>query len=85
MNYLLLAILIPLGAYDIILAAKRKTTISQAYQKLFPPVVDWIIFGVGIWLMWWAKAKYPELDYRLMITIAAFWGHVISSNRERHE
>jgi hypothetical protein len=31
MNYILLAIVIPIGVYDIILAIKDKTTISQAY------------------------------------------------------
>jgi hypothetical protein len=44
MNYILLAIVIPIGVYDIILAIKDKTTISQAYQKLLPTWADIIVF-----------------------------------------
>ena len=86
MNYVLLILGIGLLIYDGILAAKDKTTISQACQKLFPRGIDWGI-GIGGWFaLILAKAYwYPELDFALSVIWAGFWGHIWIANKERYK
>jgi len=85
MNYIILAILLIIGGYDLYLAIRDRTTLSQAYQKLFPTWIDIIFFTAGlIGLCYW-KDKMPELDFRLMVVMAGFWGHITFPNKERYK
>ena len=81
MNYVVIALLVVVGIYDIYLAVKKHPTISQQYQALFPTWMDMIICGL---VMYTLIAHHPWLDWRLKVLIAGIIGHVVWSNSERY-
>jgi len=83
MNYIVLIGVVGLGVWTAVLAIKKKPTLSQRYQKLFPTWLDIIIFSIGLAGICFWKYMMPELNTALAIVMAGFWGHVTFPNKER--
>lgn len=84
MNYIIVTILLIIGAIDVLLVFTRQRTISQAIQKLFPTWVDMIIFVVGLVGLCVLHYYRLELDFTLSVIMAGFWGHIWFPNQERY-
>ncbi len=82
MNYILIILLIAMGLYDLYLVRKKRSTLSQQYQKLFPTWVDLIILGICLYFL---LTGFAWVDPRIKIVVAMVLGHVCWSNRERYE
>ncbi len=83
-NYILLYTGIAGLTATIILSVAGKLTISQRAQKIVPRWIDWCIgIGGGV-VLCGLKERFPELDPRLMVFWALFWGHIWIANRERY-
>lgn len=82
MNWILLALLIVTGLYDIYLVVKRHPTLSQQYQKLFPAWVDMVSFVQMLCLLLFC---FSWMDWRIKIIIAAFGGHILFPSKETYK
>lgn len=69
------------GIYDIILVMRKKKTLSQQYQALFPRWLDYVILISSATLTW--KLFGPEV-FAIAITYIVI-GHVVWANRERYK
>ncbi len=81
MNYLILAILILIGGYDVYLSIKKHPTLSQQYQKLLPTWQDVIVLAfllAGLCFM-------PEIHPALRIWMGGILGHIVWPNKERYQ
>lgn len=85
MNYIILILLILVGIYDLNLVFTKKQTISQRYQKLFPPAEDCFIFGVGVFLICLLHGLAPRIDFTLWVVIAALLGHICLPAKETYK
>ena len=74
LNWILLAVLIAIGAIDLYLVSKKKKTISQRYHKLFPQRIDNIILIVSVVTVGWFVPN-ARLVYYILGVIAGhlFW------------
>jgi len=82
MNYVIMALLIVVGVYDIYLVIKIHPTLSQQYQRLFPGWADMIIFNVALYFL---ITGFPWIDWRLKVVMSGIIGHIVWANRERYE
>ncbi|KKM61556.1 hypothetical protein LCGC14_1530480 [marine sediment metagenome] len=85
MNYVILTILLAAGIFDIFLSVTARTTISQAYQKLFRTWIDIGIFAAGLAGLCVWHYYQPELDFTLAVVMAGVWGHIVFPNKERYK
>lgn len=81
MNYVILAMLIGIGIYDIYLSLKDHPTLSQQYQKLLPTWVDVIILACILTGLSYLEQIHPALR----IWIAGICGHICWPNKERYK
>ena len=80
-NSLLLYGGICLLIYDGYLELTGRTTISRWYQRLFPRLIDWILFAGGMILL----MSLPSWVIREVLLVwAGFWGHITIANKERY-
>jgi hypothetical protein len=84
MNYIVLTILLIIGAIDAFLALTHQRTMSQALQMLFPTAIDIGIFVAGLVVICLWKWIQPELDFSIAVVISGFWGHIWFPNQERY-
>lgn len=82
MNYVLIAIGIAILVFDGWLELSGRDTISRAYQRLLKTKWDWVVFGAGMVFVCWFMPDW--IDKRVLAVYAAFFGHVVISNRERY-
>lgn len=82
MNYIVLALLIAVGLYDLYLVVRRHPTLSQQYQKLCPTWLDVLIFGMWLYIL---LTSNMWMDWRLKVAIMGIIGHVVWPNKERYE
>lgn len=86
MNYIILILLILVGIYDLFLVFTKKPTVSQRYQKLFPPACDCFVFGMGIFVICLFHAADPKMiDFTLWVIIAALLGHICLPAKETYK
>lgn len=74
LDWILLAVLIAIGAIDLYLVSKKKKTLSQRYHKLFPQKIDNIILIASVVIVGWFLPN-ARLVYYILGVIAGhlFW------------
>ena len=81
MNYIIVALLFAVAAYDIFLSIGKEPTLSQQYQKLFSTWKDMIILGVALTALCFAEFIHPAIR----IWIAGVLGHICWPNKETYK
>lgn len=79
MNYVILAMLIVVGGFNIGLSLEGHPTISQRYQKLFPTWLDMIILALVLIVL-----CFLPIHPALKVWIASLCGHICWPNKERY-
>ncbi len=74
LDWILLAVLIAIGAIDLYLVSKKKKTISQRYHRLFPQRIDNIIMITSVVIVGWFLPDARFVFYVLGIIAGhLFW------------
>jgi uncharacterized membrane protein SirB2 len=85
MNYIVLAVLVAIGVYDLYLVFTKQATLSQRYQRLFPAWLDTIIFALGIFVICYLHKIFPQIDFTIWAIMLAFFGHLTFANKETYK
>jgi hypothetical protein len=80
LDIVILLAMIIIGGYDLFLWREDRPTLSEQYQKLFPTLVDLIIFLV----IFVALCYLSFVAVPVRIGIAGICGHICLPNRERY-
>lgn len=72
LGWILVALLVAVGGYDLYLVVKKRKTMSQKYHALLPQWADYIVLGVTMVLAW---ALFGELVFSIYM-IGVIAGHL---------